>query len=37
MYNETACAALADAFIEAGAQTLYALFSSPLFLENNET
>lgn len=31
-YNETACAALEEAFVDAGAQTLYALCSAPLLL-----
>lgn len=33
-YNETACAALREAFINAGAQTLYLVFSGPFYFEN---
>lgn len=33
-YNETACAALREAFIHAGAQTLYVVFSGPFHSDN---
>ena len=32
-YNETACAALREAFFHAGAQTLYVMFSGHFYLE----
>ena len=33
-YNETVCSALREAFIDAGAQTLYVVFSGPFYFEN---
>ena len=32
-YNETACAAVKEAFIDAGAQTLYVVYSGPFYCE----
>ncbi len=36
-YNETACEALEEAFIHAGAQTLYVVYSGPLLRFDSST